>query len=44
VKAIDKESEGVAYLRQKFPKIGKTKTKHGIFISTNYRTIVRSKL
>jgi hypothetical protein len=23
--AMDKESEGLAYLRQKFPKIGKTK-------------------
>jgi hypothetical protein len=31
VKAIDKESEGVAYLRQNFPKIRKTKTKQGIF-------------
>jgi hypothetical protein len=32
VKATDKESEGVAYLRQNFPKIGKTKTKQGIFV------------
>jgi hypothetical protein len=31
VKAMDKESEGVVYLRQKFPKIRKTKTKQGIF-------------
>jgi hypothetical protein len=41
VKAIDKESEGVAHLRQKFPKIGKTKTKQGIFVSANYTTILK---
>jgi hypothetical protein len=32
VKAIDKESEGVAYLRQKFPKMGKAKMKQGVFV------------
>jgi len=44
VKAIDKESEGVTYLRQKFPKIGKTKKKKGIFVFTNYTTILRPRL
>ena len=32
VKAMDKEREEVGYLRQKFPKISKVKTKQGIFI------------
>jgi len=40
----DKESEVVAYLRQKFPKIGKTEKKQGIFVSTNYTTILRPRL
>jgi hypothetical protein len=30
--AADIESEGFAYLRQKFPKISKTKMKEGIFV------------
>jgi hypothetical protein len=32
VKVIDKESEGFAYLRQKFPKIHEAKLKEGIFL------------
>jgi hypothetical protein len=32
VKVMDKESEGFAYLRQKFPKMLEAKMKNGIFI------------
>ena len=32
VKAVDKESEGFAYLKQKFPKIRVTKVKIGVFV------------
>jgi hypothetical protein len=31
VKAMDKESEGPAYIRQKFPQISQAKIKEGIF-------------
>ena len=32
VKVMDKESEGFAYLKQKFPKISEAKIKEGIFV------------
>jgi len=32
VKVMDKESEGFAYLKQKFPKISEAKVKEGIFV------------
>jgi hypothetical protein len=35
VKAMDKESEGFAYLRQKFPKISEAKMKGGIAVGSS---------
>jgi hypothetical protein len=32
VKAMDKEGEGFAYLKQKFPQVSDAKIKEGIFI------------
>jgi ABC-type transport system involved in Fe-S cluster assembly fused permease/ATPase subunit len=32
VKAMDKESGGFAYLRQKFPKVSEAEMKEGIFV------------
>jgi hypothetical protein len=34
VKAMDGDSEGFAYLRQKFPKVCEAKMKEGIFIGS----------
>jgi hypothetical protein len=34
VQAMDKEIEGFAYLRQKFPKIGEAKMKKGTFVGS----------
>ena len=32
MKAVDKESEGFVYLRQKFPKISEVKIKEAVFV------------
>jgi hypothetical protein len=39
VKAVDKESEGFAYLRQKFPKINEVKIKEGCFVGPQIKQL-----
>ena len=39
MKPVDKESEGFAYLRQKFPKISEAKMKKGIFIGPQIKQL-----
>jgi hypothetical protein len=41
VLAVDKDCEGFACLRQKFPKISETKMKEGIFISPQTKQLFR---
>jgi hypothetical protein len=40
VKAMDKEIEGFAYLRQKFPKIREAKMKEGLFIGPHINKLI----
>jgi hypothetical protein len=39
VKAMDKESEGFGYLRQKFPKLSEAKMKEGIFVGPQIKKL-----
>jgi hypothetical protein len=39
VQAVDKESEGFGYLRQKFPKISEAKMQEGIFIGPQIKQL-----
>jgi hypothetical protein len=39
VKAMDIESQGLAYLRQKFSKISEAKMKEGIFIGSQIKQL-----
>jgi hypothetical protein len=39
VKAIDKESEGFTYLREKLPKISEAKIKEGIFVGPEIKQL-----
>jgi hypothetical protein len=39
VKAMDKESKGFAYLRQKLSKIRETKMKEGIFVGSQIKQL-----
>jgi hypothetical protein len=39
VKAMDKEGEGFAYLRQKFPPVSDAKIKEGIFVGPQIRAL-----
>ena len=39
MKPVDKESEGFAYLRQKFPKISEAKMKEGIFADPHIKEL-----
>ena len=41
MKAVDKESEGFGYLRQKFPKISEAKMKEGIFIGPQIEQLLK---
>jgi hypothetical protein len=38
-KVMDKECEGFAYLRQKFPKVNESKRKEGIFVCPQIKQI-----
>jgi hypothetical protein len=39
VKAMDKEGEGFAYLKQKFPQVSDAKIKEGIFVGPQIREL-----
>jgi hypothetical protein len=39
-KGMDKEGEGFAYLKQKFPKVSDAKTKEGIFVGPQIRALL----
>jgi exonuclease VII large subunit len=41
VKAMDKESEGFGYLRQKFSKLSETKKKEGVFVDPQIKTTLQ---
>jgi len=40
MKEMNKENEGFAYLRQKFPKLSEAKMKDGIFIGPHINSII----
>jgi hypothetical protein len=41
VQAVDKESEGFGYLKQKIPKINEAKMKEGIFIGPQIKQLFK---
>jgi len=41
VKAMDKESEGFGYLRQKFSKLSEAKMKEGIFVGPQIKKLFK---
>jgi len=43
VQAVDKESEGFGYARQKFPKISEAKLKKGVFVGPQIKQLFKDK-
>lgn len=44
VKAMDKDGEGFAYLKQKFPKLSDAKIKEGIFVGPQIRELMKDEI
>ncbi|KYM94050.1 hypothetical protein ALC62_15341, partial [Cyphomyrmex costatus] len=44
VKAMDKDGEGFAYLKQKFPKLSEAKIKEGIFVGPQIRELIKDEV